>query len=193
MNWSPFLIIGNGPIKSIPHFSKGFIGGMGCKGPLIVFKPHFERVWRWHSHSRNGNLGVLRDSQKLRARLQGSKHLALKCSLYRWKGLEAKMLKMALHEPFGHLQHKLCTKEGPDSRPLKVANRPNPGVFRWSVTHPWKTLKERYKFASDLILIGDLSKELWAAKVLGIWTRTVSGLLLGSPGKKCHSDVGEAE
>ncbi len=45
--------------------------------------------------------------------MQGSKHLALRCFLYRWKGLEAKMSKMTLHGPFGHLQHKLCVKEGP--------------------------------------------------------------------------------
>jgi hypothetical protein len=70
-------------------------------------------MWGWHSHSRNGDLGVLRDSQKFRARLQGSKHLALRCFLYRWKGLEAYMSKMASHEPFRHLQHKLCTKERP--------------------------------------------------------------------------------
>jgi len=36
MNQCPFLIIGNGPIKSISHFSKGLHGGMGCKGPLTV-------------------------------------------------------------------------------------------------------------------------------------------------------------
>jgi hypothetical protein len=77
-----------------------------------------------------------------------------------------------------------------DSWPLKVGNRPDPGVFRWSVTHHWKALKESYKFASDLIPIGGLSKELWAAKVLGVQTGTILGLLLGSPGKKCHSDVG---
>jgi hypothetical protein len=36
----------------------------------------------------------------------------LRCSLYRWKGLEVLISKMALHEPFGHLQHKLWSKEG---------------------------------------------------------------------------------
>jgi len=30
-----------------------------------------------------------------------------------WKGLEFSMSKMALYEPFGHLQHKLWSKEGP--------------------------------------------------------------------------------
>jgi len=36
MNQCPVLIIDNGFIKLIPHFSKGPKGGMGCKGPLIV-------------------------------------------------------------------------------------------------------------------------------------------------------------
>ncbi len=53
-----------------------------------VSQPHFKGMWGWHSHSRNGDLRVLRDSWKFRTRLQGSKHLALKCSLYHWKGLE---------------------------------------------------------------------------------------------------------
>jgi hypothetical protein len=47
-----------------------------------------------------------------------------------------------------------------DSRPLKVRNRPNPGAFRWSTTHHWKALDENYNFASNLIPIGGLSKEL---------------------------------
>jgi hypothetical protein len=82
----------------------------------LVSQPHFEGVWGWHSHSQNEDLGVLWDSRKLRTRLQGSKHLALRCSLYHWKGLEAQMSKMALHEQFGHLQHKLCAKEGKSTR-----------------------------------------------------------------------------
>jgi hypothetical protein len=42
-------------------------------------------VWGRHSHSRKWEFGVLRDSQKFRRWLHGSKHLALRCSLYRWK------------------------------------------------------------------------------------------------------------
>jgi hypothetical protein len=41
-----------------------------------------------------------------------------------------------------------------DSRPLKVGNWPDPGVCRWSATHGWKTLKENYKFALDVVSIG---------------------------------------
>jgi hypothetical protein len=80
-----------------------------------------------------------------------------------------------------------------DSRPLKVWNRPDPGVCRWSVTHRWKALKDNYKFASDLIPIGGLSKKLWACKVPRVQAKTVSRLLLGSPKTKSHSDVGAAK
>jgi hypothetical protein len=80
-----------------------------------------------------------------------------------------------------------------DSQPLKVGDRPDLGVCRWSATHRWKALKESYKFALDLIPIGGLSKELWTIKVSRVQTEIVSGLLLGSPGKKCHSNVGATE
>jgi hypothetical protein len=80
-----------------------------------------------------------------------------------------------------------------DSRPLKVGNRPDPSACRWSATHCWKSLEENYKFASNLIPIGGLSKELWPRKVLRVQTGTISGLLLGSPKTKSHSDVGAAE
>jgi hypothetical protein len=66
------------------------------------------------------------------------------------------MSKMGLHEPFGHLQHKSWQNE----RPLKVENRPDPSVCKWSATHRWKALKESYKFALDLIPIEGLSKKL---------------------------------
>jgi hypothetical protein len=52
-----------------------------------------------------------------------------------------------------------------DSRPLKVGNRPDPGVCRWSATHHRKALEESYKFALDFISIKSLSWELWAPKV----------------------------
>jgi len=80
-----------------------------------------------------------------------------------------------------------------DSQPLKVGNRPNPGVCRWNATHRWKALEESYKFALDLTPIGGLSKELWPCKVPGVQIGTVSGPFLGSPGTKSHSDVGAAE
>jgi len=71
-----------------------------------------------------------------------------------------------------------------DSQPPKVGNRPDPEAFRWSATCHWKALNESYKFVSYLIPIGGLGKKLWLRKVVGVQTRTVSGLLLGSPGIK---------
>jgi len=62
-----------------------------------------------------------------------------------------------------------------DSRPLKVKNRPDPDVCRWSATHRWKALKESYKFALDLVPIGGWGEKLWTLNILGVQTRTVSG------------------
>jgi len=80
-----------------------------------------------------------------------------------------------------------------DSRPLNVKNRFDPGVCRWNAIHRWKALNEGYKFALDFIPIQGLSKELWTHKVSRVQTGIVSGLLLGSPGTKSHSDVGAAK
>jgi hypothetical protein len=71
-----------------------------------------------------------------------------------------------------------------DSRPLKVGNRPDPGACRWSANHHWKALDKSYKFASNLIPIGGLNKELWFRKLTDVQIGTVLGLLLGSPGIK---------
>jgi len=80
-----------------------------------------------------------------------------------------------------------------DFHPLKVKNRLDLGVCRWSVIHCWKAFEESYKFALDLIPIGGLNKELWPCKVLKVQAWTVSELLLGSPGTKSHSDVSVAK
>jgi len=80
-----------------------------------------------------------------------------------------------------------------DSRPLKVNNWPLPNV-RWrSATWRWKALEESYNFGLNCVPIRVRGKELWASKVLGVQIGTVSGLLLRSPEKKCHSDVASAE
>jgi hypothetical protein len=80
-----------------------------------------------------------------------------------------------------------------DSWPPKVKNRPNPKACRWCATCCWKALNEGYEFASNLILIGGLGKELWLQKMAGVQTRTISGLLLGSPRIKSYLDVGAAK
>jgi hypothetical protein len=76
-----------------------------------------------------------------------------------------------------------------DSRPLKVGNRPLPNVASRSTTWHWKDLDESYNFGLKLVSIWVWGEELWLSKVPGLQPRTVSGLQLGSPGKKNHSDV----
>jgi hypothetical protein len=68
-----------------------------------------------------------------------------------------------------------------DSRPLKVGNRPDPGVCRWSATHCWKALEESYNFGLNLVPIWVQGKKLWMPKVPEVQTETVSGLHFGSP------------
>jgi hypothetical protein len=46
-----------------------------------------------------------------------------------------------------------------DSRPLKVRNRPESNVCKSTATWRWKSLKESYKIASDLVSIRGLRSE----------------------------------
>jgi len=113
----------------------------------------------------------------------------LKCRCRKWPRMDhLNMCSTSYGKKKGHESNEQF-----DSWPLKVRNRPDPGACKWSAIHYWKDLKENYNFASDFIPIGGLSKELWSCKVPGIQTETISGLLLGSPGTKNHSDVSAAE
>jgi hypothetical protein len=80
-----------------------------------------------------------------------------------------------------------------DFRPPKVENWPDPEACKWSATRHWKAFNESYKFASNFIPIEGLNKKLWLCKMLRVQTGTISGLLLGSPGIKRHSNVGATE
>ncbi len=71
-----------------------------------------------------------------------------------------------------------------DSRPLKVENRPLPDIASKSATRRWKALDESYNFALELVPIRGRGEELWPCKVPGLQPGTVSGLQLGSLGKK---------
>jgi hypothetical protein len=79
-----------------------------------------------------------------------------------------------------------------DSQPLKVGNRPLPNVFSRSATWRWKALNESNNFGLEIVPIQVWGEELWLSKVPGLQPETVSGLQLGSPGKKSHSDVASA-
>jgi hypothetical protein len=79
-----------------------------------------------------------------------------------------------------------------DSRPLKVGNRPLPDVCSGGATWCWKALEESYNFGLNLVPIRARGEKLWMPKVSGVQIGTVSGLHLGSPGKKSHLDVASA-
>ncbi len=76
-----------------------------------------------------------------------------------------------------------------DSRSLKVGNRPLPDVCSGSATWRWKALEESYNFGLNLVPIQTRGEKLWFPKVPRVQAGTVSGLHLGSPGKKSHLDV----
>jgi len=48
---------------------------------------------------------------------------------------------------------------------LKVGNRLDSGMCRWSAKHHWKAFEENYNFGLDLILIRVRGEKLWAPKV----------------------------
>jgi hypothetical protein len=101
------------------------------------------------------------------------------------------MSKMGSHDPFGHLNTSYGQKKGResncqfDSRSLKVENWLDFLVCRWLATYWWKTLNKGYKFSLNLISIGSLHVNLWGSKV-----GTHNFENFGSPGTKCHLDVG---
>jgi hypothetical protein len=103
---------------------------------------------------------------------------------------------MASHESFRYMQHKLWSKEGLGVKlavwlpTTKSWESTRSQCVQVECTHRWKDLEESYKFTLDFISIGGLNWELWAPKVSGVQTETISGLLLESPGTKSHSDVG---
>ncbi len=109
----------------------------------------------------------------------------LKCRCPKWP----RMSHLDIYSPsYGQKKGRESNRQF-DSRPLKVGNRPFPDIYRRSEIGHWKALEESYNFGLDLTPIGGWSREIWVPKVPGVQPGTISGLLLGSPRKKCHSNV----
>jgi hypothetical protein len=114
---------------------------------------------------------VLMDSKKKFKRLQGSKPIGLKSSLYHWKALGYRCLKRACMTHLGTLNTSYGQNKGWesncqfDSQLLKVKNCPNFLVLKWHAKYYWKTFNEGSDFASNLISIEGLHTKLWASKV----------------------------
>jgi len=156
-------------------------------------------VWGRHSHSRKWDLGALRAPKisKLDCRDQNTFHWGVLYTVGKVSECRCPKWPRMSHLDICSISYR--QKKGReskwqfDSRPLKVGNRLDSDVCRWSATRHWKALKESYKFASDLVPIGGQSKKLWMPKVLGVQTGTVLGLHFGSFVKKCHSNASAAE
>jgi len=103
---------------------------------------------------------------------------------------------MGSHDPFGHLKHKLWPKERPKVKlaiwlsTTKSQESIDFLAYRWHATCRSKALHKGYNFALDLISIKGLHTKLYDPKVMGVPTLGISGLPFGSPGTKCHLDVG---
>ncbi len=96
-------------------------------------------------------VGVSMDFQTFKKRLQGTKPIGLKNSLYHWKTLGMKMSKMGLihldtsNTGYGKKKSQDSNWQF-DSRPLKVENRPDFLACRWHATYYWKVINEGYNF-----------------------------------------------
>jgi len=106
------------------------------------------------------------------------------------------MFKMGLHDPFGHLKHKLWPKKGWEScchfdfRPLKVYNLLDFLACKWCATYHWKAFNKSYNFVGNLTSIRGLHTKLWALKFMGVPILGISRLQLGSLSTKWHLGVG---
>jgi hypothetical protein len=93
--------------------------GQEWSSRVTLHAPERLRVWesgriepphsQMNSHFGSWSPNRLPNLQKV---IAGVKPIGLKSSLHHWKNLWTHMSKMGLHDPFGHLKHKLWPKEG---------------------------------------------------------------------------------
>jgi hypothetical protein len=106
---------------------------------------------------------------------------------------------MASHWPFGHPQPKLWAKEGPG---VKLAvwlptTKSRKSTSSWhqiwecdtSLERSWRGLQLWFRPRCDQTM----QSGVMSSQSPGTSTGTISGLQLGSPGKKSHLDVASAE
>jgi hypothetical protein len=94
---------------------------------------------------------------------------------------------MGLHDPFGHLKHKLWPKERLRVKlavwllTIKSQESTRFPCVQWCVTYHCKALDRSYNFVLDFILIKGLHIKLRGPKVAGIPILGISGLPLSQP------------
>jgi len=108
-------------------------------------------------------------------------------------------VQMASHEPFGHLQPKLWAKEGSG---VKLAvwlptTKSRESTQFWCLQKEYDmALQSSQRELQDCFRLHPNSRseqEVMDAQSPRNPTQDSFGTLLGSPGKKCHSDVASAE
>jgi hypothetical protein len=106
------------------------------------------------------------------------------------------MSKMGLHDPFGHLKHKLWPKERSGVKlAIWLLTTKSQESFdflacKWRATYHWKTFDKSYNFTLDLTSIRGFHANLCTSKVMGVLILGISKLPLGNPGTKCHLGAG---
>jgi len=106
------------------------------------------------------------------------------------------MFKMGSHDQFGHLKHKLWPKEGPGIKLavwlLTIKSRESPW-FR-CVQVVCDIQLESFRPGLQLCFRPHFNQrsghKVMVPKVVGVPTLAILGLSFGSPGTKCHLDVG---
>ncbi len=84
------------------------------------------------------------------------------------------MSKMASYEPFGHLQPKLWTKEGPGVKlaiwfpTTKIRESTSFRRLQKEGDMALEALEESYNFGSDLTPIEGQSRKIWVPEVPGV-------------------------
>jgi hypothetical protein len=145
--------------------------------------PTFGRVWGWHSHSWKWGFGSPPRLPKLQSSIAGAKTPPLEAFFMSlesdWSVDVENGLAWAIWTSTAQVMEK--------RRATKSRESTQPRCAEMDCNTPLESSQR------DLIPIQGLNKKLWTHKVPGVQIGTVSGLLLGSPKTKSHSDVGAAE
>jgi hypothetical protein len=77
-----------------------------------------------------------------------------------------------------------------DFQPLKVRNLPDSFECRWGATYHWKALDKGLQLCFKLHLNRRSVHKIMGPKVVEVLTLGILGFPFGSPGTKCHFDLG---
>jgi hypothetical protein len=106
------------------------------------------------------------------------------------------MFEMGLHDPFGHLKHKLWPKEGSGVKltiwfpTTKSRESPRFPCVQVAYHISFESSRWGLQFCFRPHLNRRSTDKVMGPKLMGVSTLGISRLPLGSPRTKCHLDVG---